>query len=940
MRRILSHLLAALLLLAILPSNAVAQAPPSADTYVSSSSPKTNYGVSPILVVQPGTTTFIQFSLSALPTGASVNKATLRLYVDGVITAGSFDVFPVNGAWSENTLTYNTPPPTLGISATGNKPIAITTSSFDKFLLIDITPLVQGWVNGTIVNNGVALALTTTAGFFSFDAKESLLTANGPELEIVLNAPAGPTGPQGIQGIPGPTGLTGSQGPQGNPGTPGSTGPAGPAGSQGVQGAAGPQGATGQQGLQGFMGLTGPQGLPGPAGINNRNAWNSGNSYNPADAVYDAGSYWIATAQNTNSEPSPVNTNWQVLAAGINNRGPWASTNNYNVNDAVSHGGSFWLALASNNTEPAAGNTNWQQLAAAGTPGSQGPAGPAGPQGVPGSTGPQGQPGASGAPGLSGQGFNFRAAFDPTATYNVYDVVTYNGSSYVAIAPSAGPSNPTPDTNPTDWSIMAQQGSGANTRMIFPSFYPGNLTGTWAGGNLILDQPITVLRIAATAKTPTGSTCPAAVFRFTDGTKGQDLVLTPGQYWSDTGSIVMTFAAGAALQASLRTGSTCASNTGADTNLLVEYRMQVPGDTDNCAGTSCSGYCTNTSSDPSNCGSCGTACSTGVPCTNGACGSGGGLLSNGQACTSATQCSSGNCQCSNNNCTTSVCAPPLLPNGQACTSANQCSSGNCQCSNNNCTTFVCAPSLLSNGQACTSATQCSSGNCSQGVCCNSSCSGTCQSCNQSPAGTCQNAPAGSACGTGQACQAGGVCGCNSASDCPTGQACNTVTHACTTSCSSGQTCNGGCCNGSVCVTGTTQSACGVSGGVCAACSAGAICPSGVCQACSSGQTCGSNSCATTHSDGLGQNFFDCNPLQTYTSASATEAATAYEISVGGTSANVGAGWQCSNGNMMVCTQNADGTCSNYCWIYQGHQGAPAGSVVTCSACPASVASWN
>ncbi|MGB7865270.1 MAG: DNRLRE domain-containing protein, partial [Candidatus Sulfotelmatobacter sp.] len=152
-----------------------AQAPPSGDTYVSSSTPKTNYGFSPILVVQPGTTTFIQFNLSSLPAGASVNKATLRVYVDGVITGGSFDVFPVNGAWSENALTYDTPPPSLGASATGNNPIAITTSSFNQFFLINITSLVQSWVNGTTPNNGLALALTTKNGFFSFDSKESLL---------------------------------------------------------------------------------------------------------------------------------------------------------------------------------------------------------------------------------------------------------------------------------------------------------------------------------------------------------------------------------------------------------------------------------------------------------------------------------------------------------------------------------------------------------------------------------------------------------------------------------------------------------------------------------------------------------------------------------------------------------------------------------------------
>ena len=213
------------------------QAPPSADTYVSSSTPKTNYGASPILIVQPGTTAFLQFNLSALPPGASVDKATLRLYVDGVLTGGSFDVFPVNGAWSESTLTYNTPPPMLGTSATANKPVAITAASSNKFFLIDITTLVQGWVNGTIANNGVALGLTTSNGIFSFDSKESLLTGNGPELEIVLN---GPAGPQGIQGIPGPTGPTGPQGPQGIPGTPGSTGPTGPPGPQGLQGPPGP----------------------------------------------------------------------------------------------------------------------------------------------------------------------------------------------------------------------------------------------------------------------------------------------------------------------------------------------------------------------------------------------------------------------------------------------------------------------------------------------------------------------------------------------------------------------------------------------------------------------------------------------------------------------------------------------------------------------------
>jgi hypothetical protein len=275
----------------------------------------------------------------------------------------------------------------------------------------------------------------------------------------------------------------------------------------------------------------------------------------------------------------------------------------------------------------------------AGTTGPPGPQGSTGATGLPGSTGPQGPQGPQGTTGTNGTGFTFRNAFDNSATYAVNDVVTFGGSTYVAIAANHGPSNPTPDGNTSAWTLMAQQGAqgaagatgatgpqgpqgttgsqgpqgnigpqgaagvnglngangvqgsvgpqgptgDANARMIFPSFYPGNLSGNWVGGQFTLDQPITVLRIAVVAKTATGSLCPAAVFRLTNGTKGQDLVLTPGQNWSDTGAMVMAFAAGDVLQASLRTGSTCAANTGADANLLVEYKMQAAGDTDSCS---------------------------------------------------------------------------------------------------------------------------------------------------------------------------------------------------------------------------------------------------------------------------------------------------------------------------------------------------------------------
>lgn len=211
---------AQLLLLTCLASGSLAaQAPPSADTFTNNSTPRTNYGGWPQLAVTSGATTFIQFNLAGVPANATVSKATLRLYVDAVTAAGTFDVYEVNTPWTEGSLNF-TNAPTPGLSATGSHATSISNASVNQFVLVDVTTLVQYWVNGTVANNGVALKLTTPSGGFSFDSKESPLTSHEPELEITLAEP-GPQGPQGPQG------------------------PAGSQGAQGVQGPAGPQGVSG-----------------------------------------------------------------------------------------------------------------------------------------------------------------------------------------------------------------------------------------------------------------------------------------------------------------------------------------------------------------------------------------------------------------------------------------------------------------------------------------------------------------------------------------------------------------------------------------------------------------------------------------------------------------------------------------------------------------------
>ncbi len=86
--------------------------------------------------------------------------------------------------------------------------------------------------------------------------------------------------------------------------------------------------------------------------------------------------------------------------------------------------------------------------------------GPVGPQGLPGPQGPQGVPGPA-------SGWNFRGPFNPNASYAVNDVVSYNGSTYIATAPnaaSAGSSDPAPDQNAAAWASL----TGSNSQWDCP----------------------------------------------------------------------------------------------------------------------------------------------------------------------------------------------------------------------------------------------------------------------------------------------------------------------------------------------------------------------------------------------------------------------------------------------------------------------------------------
>ena len=213
----------------------------------------------------------------------------------------------------------------------------------------------------------------------------------------------------------------------------GAIGPQGPAGAAGPTGAQGPAGPIGATGPQGARGLTGAPGAPGPAGANGigfsfLNAFDPYATYAVNNVVTYNGSSYVATVPN-----------------GPNPSGPTPDKN------------PSWSLMASIG---ATGQTGAQgSVGPMGPLGLQGPIGPAGPTGATGPQGPRGATGAAGPAGTNGTSFVFLSAYNPYSAYALDNVVTYNGSSYIAIVPNGpNPNGPAPDQNP-NWSLMASAGT-------------------------------------------------------------------------------------------------------------------------------------------------------------------------------------------------------------------------------------------------------------------------------------------------------------------------------------------------------------------------------------------------------------------------------------------------------------------------------------------------
>ncbi len=420
----------------------------------------------------------------------------------------------------------------------------------------------------------------------------------------------------------------------------------------------------------------------------------------------------------------------------------------------------------------------------------------------------------------------------------------------------------------------------------------------------------------------------------------------------------------------------------------------------------------------------GDACLLGTDCTSGNCAD--GVCCNTactgacQACTAAKKGSGSDGACGNiavatdpdNECFGALScsgagACALLPNGTACAASGECGSGFCAdgvCCNTACNTLCnactavkkgagsdgtcaavaanldpdseCAGALvcsgaslckLPNGEACLVAADCVSNACVDGVCCNTTCTGSCQACSAAKKGSGSDGACGNiavstdpdsecfgaitcngagACGTlanGAACGNGGEC---ASANCVDGvccnTACNTLCNACTAvkkgagadgtcgvvianldpdnECAGAQVCNGA----SACKLPNGE-ACLLNGDcVSNACADGVCCNTtctGACQACTAAKkgsgsdgVCGAIA-ATTDPDNECSGLFSCNgsgacALLANGAACSANGECTSGFCADGVCCNTACGSLCQACTAVKKNGGADGTCGN------------------------------
>lgn len=178
------------------------------DTYVSSYTPAGNYGLQANLVVKNDSVYegLLRFDLGSVPSGTTINQATLRLYAYNRDKTGAMDVqiYGLLRAWVDTQATWNvaalnTPWGSSGANDVttdrATQPSAVqNVSALSTWYEFDVTSLVRTWVADPQANYGVVLrGQGDLSLMYHFASSNHPTISFRPQLVLDYTAPEGTT---------------------------------------------------------------------------------------------------------------------------------------------------------------------------------------------------------------------------------------------------------------------------------------------------------------------------------------------------------------------------------------------------------------------------------------------------------------------------------------------------------------------------------------------------------------------------------------------------------------------------------------------------------------------------------------------------------------------------------------------------------------------------
>ena len=162
-------------------------------------------------------------------------------------------------------------------------------------------------------------------------------------------------------------------------------------------------------------------------GLQFEDSYSSSTTYQDGDVVTYGGYTYVYINATPASGQTPVdNSYWDVVTTGYKNTGDYDFSVTYKTGDVVKYGGNSYVSKTNHlqqypsNTNGTVNTSHWDLIV---------------------------------------EGFNYRAAYNASTTYNIGDVVRLTSSTYLAIQDRI--LNVSPETDAAKWQLIAQGDTGA-----------------------------------------------------------------------------------------------------------------------------------------------------------------------------------------------------------------------------------------------------------------------------------------------------------------------------------------------------------------------------------------------------------------------------------------------------------------------------------------------